>query len=169
MKYEIVCGCSDPSLEELVEGKRTTDHFLWEIIIRKAGYSNSMLGHLVVEIKEFEELSKESKDIIQWCLDFLAYHRDYAYENVDEYGNRCDYKYSNKYITLWSFIYDFLKIEKDGGIDYLLMNALGWYDFTEHGGGIRCSWIKCDKKHIKCPEERKKIIEDWIDSMPFTR
>ncbi len=157
---QIVCDCSDDSLFDLIEGKTTTDHFLWSAIIKKRGYCNSMIGRVVVQIKPYAELNQESKDLVYWCVDFLIYAKTNS-----ENGNR-NWELG-KYISLWSFIYDFLKIEKNGGIDYLLMNLLNWYDFAEHGSGIRCSWLKTDAIINRvCSEERAEIITNWIKNAP---
>ncbi len=148
-----ICGCSDDSLIEIIEGNRTTDHFLMECLIEN-------MGDCVVKIKPYDELSQQSKDLIEWCIDFLAYQKEFRDAH---FPKQLDGYHKNKYITLWSFIYGFLRIEKNGGIDYLLMNLLDWYDFSEHGSGIRCSWLDY-KINRKCPEERVKIITNWASN-----
>lgn len=110
----------------------------------------------VVRPVDFEKVEQKTKDIINWCIDFLLYQRD---EEGDEvYG---------KYITIWSFLYNFLKIEKET-YAYVIMSMLSHYEILEYGTGIRCGWIKhgvCyDDK--KCPDYRIITIQNWIKNEP---
>ncbi len=75
--------------------------------------------------------------------------------------------HKEKYITIWSFVRDFLKIEDK--YDYYLMNFLEWCDLMEHGSGIRCAWLNSDRKYYQyriLSEERKQAIIDWAINAP---
>jgi hypothetical protein len=120
----------------------------------------------------FEDIGKNAQYAIEWCVDFLLLKKDYDNE-IEELSlklDSIDKIHRTKYITLWSFIYDFLKIQRDSGYDYWLMNALEWYNIIEHGSGIRCSWFNVDDTNIFIDrilsEERKDIILTWIKNAP---
>ena len=139
---KIVCSCSGGSIFNLIEGKTKTDHFLWSAVIKKKEYCDCCT---IVEIVPYEQLNDECKKLIDICVDFLAYREEWD----DSY-------------TLWDFICSFLNIEQDGGIDYLLMNMLDWYEFSKHGGGIRCSLL--NKPNYKCPKEHVELFREWTIS-----
>jgi len=132
--YRLICDCSDDSVYDLINGKIITNHSLKEAIIRK----NSVDGE-IIEFKPYNELTQENKEIIDWCVDFLA---------------------CKKYKTyLLDFIHDYLGIGI--GLDYLLLNLLRWYDFTDHGSSIASSWLTVSKE---CSDERREIIKNWASN-----
>jgi hypothetical protein len=99
---------------------------------------------------------KAGKKLVDWCVDFLLFQKNY---NVDDYNK------DKKYITIWSFIYGFLRIEEN--YDYWLMNFLMWNNIMEFGAGIRCGWWIPDcalySDRILTDKRRDKII-NWIDN-----
>ena len=133
--------------------------------------------------KKFNRIGSNGKILVEWCVDFLIYKTDVDGNKIDTLSLKSNakelrelnkksvgFKHLNKYITIWSFIYDFLKINKDSGYDYWLMNMLEWYDIMEHGSGIRCGWFNSDKKNIYkdriLTQERIEKIEKWIVNTP---
>ena len=108
-------------------------------------------------------LSQEGKNIIDSCIDFLLFNQDYPRFLKK---NQHDF-HKEKYISIWSFIRDFLKIEDK--YDYYLMNFLEWYDLMDHGGGIRNGWINSDRKYYQdriLSEKRKQEITEWGTNAP---
>jgi hypothetical protein len=78
--------------------------------------------------------------------------------------------HKNKYITIWSFIYNFLQIEKDSGYDYWLLSFLEQNKIIDHGSAIRCGWFNNDERNPYferiLTEERKQQIIEWATNAP---
>ena len=108
-------------------------------------------------------LSESGKNIIDWCVDFLIFKQkenNFLKKNQNQF-------HKDKYITIWSFIREFLEIEEH--YDYYLMNFLEKYDLMEHGSGIRCGWYNSDNIYYKdriLNEERELQIINWAENAP---
>lgn len=122
-----------------------------------------------LEIINIEDIGADGIFLIEWCVDFLLFYRESNHEDPLFKKQFPSEFHKTKYITLNSFIYNYLKITNEG-YKYWLMNALEWYKICEHGSGIRCAWfISCDKnpyKDRKLSEERKQLIIEWIKNAP---
>lgn len=163
-RYANFCDCSDYD-DTIINDLKTNKNNFPESI----QYLLNMINDDDT-LKPYEKLEQEGKDLIEWCVDFLIYQKQtVSYPDIQlksEYKETEPHKY--KYITIWSFIFDFLKIGKCGQ-DYLVLNFLEWYNIMEHGSGIRCGWYIKDNEIYgdrKLSSERKKIIENWIINAP---
>jgi len=131
------CGCSEN--EEVLKKPVILNH------IKHLGLYN------VIQSRGMDDLDIAGEHLVLSCLYFLFLM----------------YEYPSAYVSLQSFICDYLKVtEKDSGYDYWLMNWLEWNNLTEHGGSIRGCYIsdtgiKLIEKH---PDEFEKI-NDWIDDV----
>lgn len=113
----------------------------------------------------FANLEPEGRRLVEQCADFLLVH--HHSNNNNTYPKRVITEgmfHTNKYIALWSFIYDHLGIPK--GYDYWLMNFLDWNHICEHGSGIRCAWWNDDDernplKDRVLSEEARATIVRW--------
>jgi hypothetical protein len=99
---------------------------------------------------QYDELDEHGKELFDWCIDFLIFYKSL--------------EHSDKYIALWSFVYDFLKIPQHSGYDYYVMSFLEWNGVCEHGSGIRCAWL-ADDMGRKLSDDRRKIIKEWADKI----
>lgn len=156
-----VCECCDVSMFELVA-----------LPLEKRIEGTDNLGvKNILQSDTIEDLDENGKYVIEWCVDFLLFKRlnddiHFLKKNVE---NNDPYKY--KYITLWSFIYNFLNIQKDTGYDYYVMSWLDWNKICEHGSGIRCAWFESHDERNPyrnriLTEERKNIIIEWATNAP---
>ena len=108
-------------------------------------------------------LSESGKNIIDWCVDFLIFKQkenNFLKKNQNQF-------HKDKYITIWSFIREFLEIEEH--YDYYLMNFLEKYDLMEHGSGIRCGWYNYENRYYKdriLDEEIELKIINWAENAP---
>jgi len=114
----------------------------------------------ILTSKTIDELGEEGKSLIEWCIDFLLFDRGCLKFPKNNVSSEEEKKYKN--ITIRSFIYDFLKIEKDS-YDYWLMLFLGINNIIRHGNN-------CDKligfRDRKLTRERCSIILNWIQDCP---
>src|SRR5438477_403480 len=109
-----ICGCSDDSVFELLKKNRE------ELM---DGIDNLGLKNIIgMKGAKYEELNENGKELVEMCVDFLIYEKQRGY---------C----GTKYIALWSFIYECLKIPQNSGYDYYLMNYLDHIGLIEHGSG----------------------------------
>ena len=116
-----------------------------------------------------DEISPRALELVEWVIDFTLYQKNYEKE-FQELQLKKYQKYAtvhkNKYITIWSFIYDFLKIEADSTYDYILMHFLDEHEITEYGCGIRCGWFNSGYSNPynnrQLTEERRQIIKNWV-------
>lgn len=149
------CGCCGNSVYELknkslIERIEGTDHEGMKDIIKCTTLS-------------INDLDDSGKQLINWCVDFLLFQRlEMNFYKLDQSGY-----HKTKYIAIWSFIYDFLKIES--GYDYWLMSFLEWNNLMDHGTGIRCGWYigdECNQnyKSYVLSEEHKNIILNWANN-----
>jgi hypothetical protein len=153
-----VCDCCDDCIHKLLNKDKET-------ILN--GTTNLGIKNIVVS-KLIEDLDTNGKELVEWCVDFLLFKK----YNSDMYFRKQNQNqfHKNKYITIWSFIFNFLNIEKNSGYDYVLMSFLDQHKIMEHGSAIRCGWFN---DHNINPfferilsEERKKIIIDWATNAP---
>ena len=172
------CACSDETVFELynkwdTELGRTDIPETYKELLKIVDKNNGN------RFKDLCEVDKNVVDMIEWCVDFLIYKRDFEEEynklSLRSDHENCGFKggvYNNpkKYITLYSFIYDFLKIPDESGYEYWLMNILDWYKISDHGSAIRCSWFNQDcnnpYRNRTLSKKRKDIIANWIKNAP---
>lgn len=130
------CGCSDDSV--LVLWKMSSSE-------RSDGAPNIGARQIVeCDSRLLQDLGPAGTDMVEWCKQFLFLTTD------DMEGP-----------TLADFVWDFLKMPRDSGYDYWLMNFLEWNGITEHGIGIRTSWSVVP---VECvPADRAKSICAWMN------
>lgn len=94
-----------------------------------------------------DEIGEKERELVEWCVDFLL---------IDS----CS---SDIYTNLDKFITDFLGIESEILLDFLLENEI-----TEFGGSILSSWFKkrSDNPYYNrvVLSERREKIENWMFS-----
>ena len=159
-----ICQCSGRSVHQLFKNDRQT------IIL---GTDNLGMKNLIENKGSgYDQLDHNGKILIEQCVDFLIIRQNDPrfIADTEEYklfNSTCS-KRKNNYITLWSFIYQCIRIPKDSGYDYYLMNYLNHVGLIEHGSGIRCAYyypehdIDALKNRVIC-DETKTMIENWID------
>jgi hypothetical protein len=116
----------------------------------------------IISSKTIRELNSDGKELVELCVDFLLFQRDCRIKFPKKNQNLC---HRDKYITIWSFVYDFLKIEKDSNYDYWLLCFLQTNNILEHGIAIRCGWFYDNHKNPyfdrKLTEDRKLKFIEW--------
>jgi len=161
-----ICGCSDYSvyelqdldLEELVEKVALLPCEEW---IKLA-----LCSMIKVCPYTYEGLTKNGTKLVDMCIQFLLIENSLV--NIQK--TKPDDIHPNKYITIWSFVYDFLKITANSGFDYWLLNYLEFVEYQqvkgvmEHGSGIRCGYLK-DSIQVHVDQEFKKKVQEWVDNM----
>lgn len=137
-----VCGCCDTSLNSLLKKLRYTEcaNTVLDVIFELSNPINFDIESIIQsDLKDFEVAAEDVKGMIDVCthkLEDLTIGRALL--------NKCITHLKNKTMveqTLWEFIVDNLKFKMNSGYDYLIMSYLSTYDITEHGSGIRCSWL----------------------------
>ncbi len=145
--------------------------YTYELDYKKCG---SVFRH---EVKDFEEfIDSLSQSSLKSIYDGNV-NGSISYYGIDEIKNndlvtiiRKEEVKTNKdkYLTLWSFIYDFLKIPKDSGYDYYLMMWLQWNNICDHGSAIRCAWFKDEQANPfydrKLPIKKENAIMNWCEN-----
>jgi hypothetical protein len=124
--------------------------------------------------KNINELDTKGLELVEWCVDFLILLSNPKIKDDDKIKfpkkpqNKGYVEY--KYISLWSFIYNFLQIPKDCGFDYILMEFLEKNNIIDYGSGIRSAWFNeaCYNpyKDRIVSEERKNEIIKWAENAP---
>jgi len=149
------CGCCDDSVKELA--KLTLEQ-------RLQGTDNEGMKEVLVA-DNMANLGPKGLELVNWCIDFLLFGdlgRNFDFLKTDQSG-----PHRSKYITIWSFVYDFLKIPKDSGYDYWLLSFLEWSNIMEHGSGIRCGWLNSNFKPRRAlSKERRDTIFNWATNAP---
>ncbi len=96
----------------------------------------------------------EARKLITFCIKFLVLNQQNTFSDRQRRNHLSDPMY--RYITLWSFIYQYLKVPNESTTNYphIIMQYLANTDaqevfpclppglFTQHGSGIRCSWLQ---------------------------
>ena len=117
----------------------------------------------------FELIGKNGIELLEWCTDFLLFKELY----VDFEKKVVDPKYffhKNKFIEIWSFIYDFLKIEKNSGYDYELMSFLVFSNIMVYDISMRYGKFSHFEDNYflnrELSEERKNMLYEWATNAP---
>ncbi len=166
------CDCSDESVFELAS---------WNSEDREDGTDNLGMKSIVTcQSNKVGDLDEHGKELVSQCTTFLLFMEKYhKYKQPKNIGSKKSKRrkefeilkkeinelMDKKYITIWSFIYDFLKIPADSGYDYWLMNFLDWNNIMDHGSGIRCGWINIDDTNIDIDtldQQSENVIIEWI-------
>lgn len=157
MKYFTICHCSYFEYAELQEPPPTD--FLAELI--EAVDFEQSIGTKFVGITPLAaayaiktELPSIQGSEIEYCLDFLII------KNAD------GYKEALRDICLSEFITEFLGITNDS-YAYLLMNFLSDMNYTDHGCGIRVSWLS-DNRDYQLNQEHVPAILKWCEERDET-
>jgi hypothetical protein len=147
MNHIRICGCCDDSLDKLVKALRSlTKEQIVHSVVSKMKKSSpkasnaTIQGMIDIIVNPPDKLGKSGENLIKECINFLLVKQMDDNKLWYPKKNQSDF-HKEKYITIWSFIYDFLKITKDSGFDYFLMAYLDTHDYLEHGSGIRCGWL----------------------------
>ncbi len=154
---DFFCGCFDLTFGELTADAGSPWSFLLDSFKRRGESPPRGL----FRPSTFADLNAPAKDLLQWCLDFLLYRRDSNNEDFPMRGTTQTHK--NKYVTVWTFLCDFLHVDKKFG--YLVLSMLEHYKFINHGSGIRCPWI-VGFDDRSCPADRVRQIRDWATNAP---
>lgn len=98
-------------------------------------YTNGLVGITLDYINNYISANKyinnyeaAVNEIVTLCIEFLIADKLNLFTN------------KSKYIALYSFITEYLKIP-DTGYPYIIMQWLENKDIIEHGSGIRCGWL----------------------------
>lgn len=152
-----VCDCCDEELHNLLKLSK-------EEVINST--SNIGMKSVVVS-KSLNQLDNYGKELLEWCADFLLFQKDNELQFKKRNQNQF---HKNKYITIWSFIYNFLQLGKDSGYDYWLLCFLEQNNIMEHGSAIRCGFFNNYKKNPYfdriLTEDRKQKIIEWAENAP---
>ncbi len=153
-----ICGCCDESIYQLVEKP---------LEVQINGIKNKGVKN-ILQCNNVTELDENGKEIIMWCVDYLLFNKKYPSKvflkkNIDK-----DTVHKHKYLTIWSFIYDFLKIPKDSGYDYYVMMWLQWNNICDHGSAIRYAWFNTESANPylnrKLPIKKEQTIQTWCEN-----
>ena len=143
-----ICGCCDGSLNELCK---------LDLKERINGTDNVGMKNILENMK-CANLNEDGKKLVEWCVDFLLYHKS---------TNEIIETKSKVFVCLWYFVVDFLKFEKNSGYDYYLMMYLEWNNICDHGCAIRCAWFNNSEENPyferELTDERKDEIKKWIE------
>lgn len=149
MEYFQICTCSGSFKEFKDNNDLPPTAFLKEL--KECIDFNTFSGYNWMGDEHYPLIKNlpDDKNVleIQYCLEYLKYLSD-----EDIFGETA---------SLWNFIEQFLGIKKDSEYDYLLMNYLSNQEYTEHGSGIRCSWIK--NVDFKSDPEKLEKIKKYIN------
>lgn len=147
-----LCNCSDNSVYQLA-GKSIDD--------RSNGTDNLGMKDIInCKNNDIKNLGPDGLKLVELCADFLIFDK----ENMNFPKRQTNSIHKNKYIALWSFIYSYIGLQKNGGYDYWLMNFLEHVNICEHGSGIRCAWFNDNESNpyygrVLSDEVRQSIIE----------
>lgn len=149
------CDCCDSSVYDLAN---------MSLEERLNGTDNEGMRD-VLRATSLSDLGDKGKQLVDWCIDFLIFARkdiDFPKKNPENHSF-----HRNKYICIWSFIYNFLGIPQDSGYDYWLLSFLEWNGLMEHGSGIRCGWLAYPEDiDRKLTEDRENEIIKWGNNCP---
>lgn len=155
------CGCCGDEIQKLA--KLPIEKIL-------EGTNNQGMKD-IIQAKTINDLGEKGKELVEWCIDFLLLQQQSGWtfpkKIPTQGGIVMDY---NKYITIWSFVYDFLGISKASAYDYWLLCFIENNGLMEHGAGIRCGWW-CGQTHKvygerQVSDKRKEIITQWAKNAP---
>jgi len=94
----------------------------------------------------------DANRLLKECEWFVLMERDKEFENL---------KNQQYYVSLWSFIYNYLEIPADWA--YVVMQTLENEQVIEHGSGIRCAWLRHHKYITDVSTENiKKKSDTWL-------
>ena len=148
------------TLENKIDG--TDNKGIKEIIHYKYSYQNKR-QHSNASIC-FNMLEKNGLEIIEWCVDFLLFKK-LGIEFKKTPINTSNIFHKNKFIEIWSFIYDFLKIDKHSGYDYELMSFLVYTNIMTYDISIRYGKLSDFEDNYflnrVLSEERTNILIEW--------
>jgi len=153
-----VCECSDDSI--FVIARKPLEEKL-------SGTNNKGMKDIMsCKTEKLEDLGSDGKELIDKCVEFLLFHKN---ENTSFLKTNQNQIHTSKYITIWSFIYDYLKIPQNSGYDYWLMNYLDHIGVMEHGSAIRCGWYDVpETEHMYSgfvlSEDAKNNIINWANN-----
>jgi hypothetical protein len=121
---------------------------------------------------DISDISPRCKAMVNFCVDYLIFKRDnedlfnkLSLKRHPEYASSLRKK---KYINIWSFIFNFLRIDADSGYDYILMHFMEYHEI--YVNNIRCGYFNTDDKHPYSDrillKNRKDIIANWLKNAP---
>lgn len=147
------CGCSHDSV--FILAKKPIDE-------RLNGTDNLGMKDIInCKNNDIKNLGADGLKLVELCVDFLIFDK----ENVSFPKRAPNSFHSNKYITLWSFIYSYIGLQQNGGYDYWLMNFLEYNNICDHGSGIRCAWFNDNENNSYygriLSDEVKQSIFNW--------
>jgi hypothetical protein len=123
-----------------------------------------------IKLKDISKFNSYTMDMINSCLDYLAFQRDnpdlnfpkrVQHINVPPYN---PFYHNNKCIHLRSYINHFIKTDNLHVTD-ILLEILYEKNLIEYGCGIGSSWIGYDVVH-ECTEKKKAEIIEWAENAP---
>ncbi len=151
-----LCGCCDDSVFKLAKMNKESRLALTDNL----GMKN------ILTASKITDLDSHGLELIEWCVDFLLFNQ-LGMEFLKKDQNQI---HKDKYITIWSFVHNFLQIPKDSGFDYWLMSFIEHIGVMEHGSAIRCGWFNRSEFNPYftrvLSQERKNQIIKWALNAP---
>lgn len=100
-----ICGCSDESVDILIEKfENKNEEDIKEMVSTLKLQPDIEKGLHNIICNPFNKVNEYGKNLIEKCVDFLLYTENIKYwpkKNIEK-----NEIHKNKYITLWSFIYN---------------------------------------------------------------
>ncbi len=142
----------------------TTHQGIKDIICYRYSLDNKIKKNKINIDLCFNLIEKNGLDLIEWCVDFLLF-KSLDIEFKKKEINKKYFFDKNKYIEIWSFIYDFLKIDKHSGYDYELMSFLVYSNIMVYDISMRYGKFSHFEDNYflnrELSEERKNILFEW--------
>lgn len=132
-----VCDCSNECIYQILqkeEKDRINDIEYGEIVGPSDLYEmvkNGLKEIVKNDCLDYGNLNSDGKELINWCVDYLKYCNENLLDGL-EYNN------------IFEYINDFLKIKKESGYDYWLVNYLDNKGFVDHESNIMHAWYNED-------------------------
>ncbi len=165
--YGLFCGCSGKEVLVLYNDL--------ENVKLKKDLPSGVLDLLNIldedsNIKGIDEIGEEGINLIEWCVDFLLFISKYDEDNDPIFKKKDQSGVDGeKYITINSFIYNYLGLS-DNGYKFWLLNVLHWYKICTHGSSMIHSQLEWDRdnpyRDRKLSKEREIMLVEWVKNAP---
>lgn len=154
-----ICVCSADSVYDILEDiPREIEKNTYPAI-------TGILKYLNDKNMVLEDIDETSKSLIIQCIKFLLFFEKYKDDDIMKKRCQTDI-HKSKYITISSFIYNYLAIQRNSGYDYILMNFLQHIGVINHGAGIRSAWLENNIWDVVLTEEDEQKMKQWVINAP---